>query len=114
MLLYDSFGIYAVEDLEDERISYIGIALIPGKTAFPTREPFLGRLILNDQLLKAGMKSRELPLKGQMNFVRGIGSVWKYAHDNGYVELDMAKLKGLRHRASEPVLVCVTHSFLQN
>jgi len=114
VLIYDSMGIYALEDLDERRIVDLGIELIPECASFPTRCSFAGRLLLNGKLLTPGMKMRELPLKGDLNFVKGIGSSLKCVHDNGYVGLDLRrpKLTGGR-RMREPVLVSVTHSFLK-
>ncbi len=114
ILYYDSFGVYALEDIEEKRIVYVGVALIPSATPFPTRDPFSGKLMFNGCRVFPGMKSRELPLRGALNFVKGIGPTWKYVHDNGYVELNL-KAVASRHqtRSGEPILVSVTHSFLK-
>jgi hypothetical protein len=112
---YDENGIYVLNDIETKRAVYIGIALIPEATAFPTRSAFSGQIYLNGARLMPGMKCRELPLRGTINLVKGIGSMWKCAHDNSYVELNLKKvLQPNGRKSSEPVLVSVTHSFLRD
>lgn len=112
---YDEHGIYALHDIGTKRTVYLGIALIPEGSSFPPNSPFTGQAIVNGKQLVAGMRQQELPLRGTINFVKGIGSTWKCAHDNGYVELNLKRvtLPGGR-KSSAPVLVSVTHSFLQN
>lgn len=112
---YDELGIYVLHDLETQRAVYIGIALIPEGASFPPASPFTGRLVVNGKQLLAGMKQRELPLRGKVNFVKGIGSTWRCAHDSGYVVLHMKRVTlPTGRKSSEPVLVSVTHSFLRD
>jgi hypothetical protein len=105
---YDNSGVYALEDLEENRIPTVGFVFIPESAIFPTRKPFVGTLTINAKVVTGGMKLREHPLQGELNFVPGIGSTWKYVHDEAYVELN---LKKTRTSKGSPVLVAVTHSF---
>jgi hypothetical protein len=109
ILVYDELGLYALEDIETDHILDVCFALVPERTPFTPKNAFAGIITLNGVPLKAGMKLRELPLSGEINFVPGIGSTWKYMHDHGYVELDLRKTPGSKNT---PVLVSITHSFL--
>lgn len=110
---FDDLGVYMLTDLETKRAVYVGFPLTLEGTSFPPRVPFVGKLYINGTQLIPGMKNRELPLRGDLNFVKGIGAAWKCVHDNGYVELNMKKPKGA-HSAREPGLALVTHSFLKD
>jgi hypothetical protein len=112
---YDEDGIYILHDLESKRVVYLGIALNLEGVSFAPKLPFNGQLVINGRQLVAGMTERELPLRGTINFVKGIGSTWKCAHDHGYVELNLKKVTLSNGRkSSQPVLASVTHSFLKN
>ncbi len=115
VLYYDPLGIYALEDVDEERIAYMGFAFMPEYSAFKTDSAFMGDLMINEHLVKHGMTARDICLKGSMNFVRGIGATWKFVHDNCYVELKFRRLK-MRNRSTrtEAVLSSVTHSFLKD
>jgi hypothetical protein len=114
VLFYDDLGLYALHDVREQRIVYLGVAFVPEATPFPTRHEFRGKLIVNETQLLPKMTGSELPLKGSLNFVPGIGSTWKSIHDNGYVELNMKRIPQLGGKLSDKaLLVSVTHSFLK-
>ena len=112
---YDEYGIHTLHEIATKRAVLIVISLIPTRGVLTPTSPFRGELIVNEKQLFAGMKLRELPLKGSLNFVKGIGSTWRCAHDNGYTALHLQKIAWPNGgKSSAPVLVSVTHSFLQN
>jgi hypothetical protein len=111
VLIYDDLGLYALEDADEGRIVCVAFAFHPTRTPFPPNSPFSGRLSINGTCVNGNMTEGELPLVGEMNFVRGIGRTWKFAHDNAYVEFN---LHNTTEKSRRPRLTSVTHSFLEN
>jgi hypothetical protein len=98
--------------LPDQSIVVVRFVLIPDGTPRAPRNSLRGPLELNGVILKAGMTNDELPLRGELNFVKGIGGSWKFNHDQCFVSIEMRRLKSVDGKAARlPVLFELTYSF---